>query len=59
MMSQPWKQTIPIHILPNILRSKGNQAMKFGQLVEYNMREFFFLKNHIQNVVENYPQSLS
>ena len=44
MMSQHWKQTIPIHILPNILRSKGNQTMKFGQLVEYNMREFFFFE---------------
>ena len=27
-MSQPGKQTIAIHILPNISRSKGNQTMK-------------------------------
>ena len=26
--------TITIHILSNILRSKGNQTMKFGQLIE-------------------------
>ena len=32
MTSQPWKQTITIHILPNMSRSKGNQTMKFGQL---------------------------
>ena len=35
------KQIIAIHILPNISRSKGNQAMKFGQLLEYNMRNIF------------------
>ena len=26
--------------------------MKFGQLVEYNMRNNFSLKNHKQNVVD-------
>ena len=35
------KQTITTHILANILRSKGNQTMKFGQLIEYNMRNIF------------------
>ena len=34
MMSQAEKQTIARHILPNISRSKSNQAMKFGQLME-------------------------
>ena len=33
MMSQPGEQTTAIYILPNISRSKGNQAMKFGQLI--------------------------
>ena len=28
MTSQPGKQTTAIHILPNMLRSKGNQTMK-------------------------------
>ena len=32
MTSQPGKQAITIHILPNSSRSNGNQAMKFGQL---------------------------
>ena len=35
----------------NTLRSKGNQTMKFGQLIEYN-RETSFLKNHTKNVGE-------
>ena len=52
MTSQPGQRTIAIHILPNISRSKGNQTMKFGQLVEYQMRNIFS-KNHTQNVVEN------
>ena len=28
-----------VHMLPSILRSKGNEIMKFGQLIEYNMRK--------------------
>ena len=41
MTSQPAKRTITIYILPNIPRSKGNQAMKFGQLIEYNATNSF------------------
>ena len=41
-----------MHIIPNISKSKENQAMKFGQLIEYNMRNIISLKNHTQNVVE-------
>ena len=36
MTSRPGLQTIAIHILPNISQSKGNQSMKFGQLIEHN-----------------------
>ena len=36
MTSQPGLQTIAILILANISQSKGNQIMKFGQLIEYN-----------------------
>ena len=50
MTSQPGKQTIGIHILPNISPRKDNETMKFGQLITYNMRNFF-LKNHTENVV--------
>ena len=44
MTSQPGLQTIAIHILPNISQSKGNQTMKFGQLIEYNKRNIFLQK---------------
>ena len=37
-----------ICILNNILRSKGNQAMNFGQVIEYNKKIFSF-KNHSEN----------
>ena len=46
MVSQPGKQTIVIHILPNISQSKGNQTMTFGQLTEYNMRNIFLEKSY-------------
>ena len=36
MASQPGLQTIAIHILPNISQSKGNQTVKFCQLIEYS-----------------------
>ena len=36
--------TVVIHILPNISRSKVNQAMKFVQLIEYNIRKHFSWK---------------
>ena len=44
MMSQPGLQTISIHIIPNVSQSKYNQAMKFGQLIEYNKRNIFLQK---------------
>ena len=46
MTPQTGKQINAIHILPNISRSKGNQTMKFGQLIEYNMRNIFLEKSH-------------
>ena len=38
MTSQPGKQTIEIHTLPNVSRNKGNQTMKSSHLKEYNIR---------------------
>ena len=38
MTSQSSSKTVVIHILPNISQSKGNQKMKFDQLIEYNKR---------------------
>ena len=48
MTSQPGSQTFAISILPNISQSKVNQTMKFGQLIEYNYRIFFF-KSYAEN----------
>ena len=44
MISQPGLQTIAIHILPNISQSKDNQAMKFGQLIDYDKINVFLQK---------------
>ena len=41
MTSQTRLYTITIHILPNISRSKGNQTIRYGQLVEYNNKKIF------------------
>ena len=47
MTSQPGKQIISIHILSNIVQcpSKNNQAIKFGQLMQYNMWNIFLEKS--------------
>ena len=55
MTSQLGKKTIAIHILPNISRSKDNQAMKFVQLMEYNMRNIFLEKLLIKFRGETFP----
>ena len=46
MTSQPGKQTIAINILPNFLRNKDNQTMKFGQLTEYGIKKIFVEKSY-------------
>ena len=38
------QQIIAINILPNISKTKGNQAMKLDQLIEYHVRNIFFPK---------------
>ena len=48
MTSQPGKQTIAIHVLPNISRSKANQTIKCELLIECNM-EKLFLGSFLQN----------
>ena len=45
MASSTGKQITTVHILPEISRSKCNQTMKFGMLVEYNMRNIFLEKS--------------
>ena len=51
MTSQPGKKQLPYTYCSNISRSKGNQAMKFDQLIKYNMRNIF-LEKHIQDVAK-------
>ena len=40
-----------MHILPYILRNKDNETMKFGQLIEYNIKNIFLEKLY-KNVLE-------
>ena len=57
MASQPGSQTIAMHILPNITRSKGNQ-MRFDQSIEYN-RKIFIEKPYTKCTGETIPRPLS
>ena len=59
MTSQHGWQIIAIHILPNISRRKDNQTMKFGQLIEYNMKKIFVGKSYTKCAWETIPRSLS
>ena len=56
MKSQPGKQRIAIHILPNISRIKGNQTMAFGQLIEYYLRNTFLEKSYTKWDEETTPR---
>ena len=59
MTSQPGLQTMAIHTLPNISRSKGNQTMKFCHLIGYNMRNIFVEKSYTKCTGEAIPRPLS
>ena len=53
-----WFKTNYNSQLPNISRSKDNQTMKFGQLIEPNKR-IFFSKNHSETDAERLVPDLS
>ena len=59
MTSQPGKQIIAIHLLPNKSRRKGNQTIKIAQLTEYNMRNISFEKSFTKYVGETIPRPFS
>ena len=59
MTPQPGKQTIAIHILPYMSRSKGYQTMKFGHLIEYNKRNIFLEKLYAKYGGETILRALS
>ena len=44
MTSQVETETITISILPGISKYKDNRTMKFGQLIELNVRNIFLQK---------------
>ena len=49
MTTEPGKQTIVIHILPNISLVKGKETMILGRLIEYIKKKYLFYKNHAEN----------
>ena len=57
MTSQPGQQTIAMHILPNISRSKGNQTI--NQAIEKNMKAIFLEKPYIKYGGETSPRPFS
>ena len=59
MKSQPGKQTLAIHILPYISRNKNNQTIKFGQLIEFNMKNIFLGKSYAKCGGETSPRLFS
>ena len=46
-------------MLSNISRSKGNETLKFGQLIECNMRKIFLEKSYTQPGGETSPRIFS
>ena len=48
-----------MHILLNILKSKGNQTMKFGQSIENSMRNTFLEKSYTKYDEETIPRPFS
>ena len=59
MMSQLGKQTIVIHVLPNILSNKDNQAIQFSQVREYKMKSIFLEKPYSKYGGETSPRPFS
>ena len=59
MTSQSGYQIIAVHILTNISRNKGNQAMKFGELIEFSMRSIFPEKSYIKCSEKIIPRPFS
>ena len=59
MTSQPGKETIAIHTLPDISIIEENQTMKLGQLIEYDMRNTFLEKSYAKCGGEAIPRPFS
>ena len=50
---------IAIHTLISISRRKGNQTIKFGQLIQYNMRNIFAEKSYTKCGAETITRPFS
>ena len=48
-----------VHVSSNISRIKGNQTMKFGQLIKYNMKNIFLEKSCTKYGGETIPRPIS
>ena len=59
MTSQRSQQTVVIYILFNISRSKSNQTMTFGQLIECNLRNIFLETSYTKCGGETSPRPSS
>ena len=59
MTSHPWKETIAIHTLLKFSKSKCNEAIKIGQLIEYNIRNIFLEKSYTKCDGEAIPSPFS
>ena len=59
MTSPSGKETIVIHIFPNISSSKENHTMKFGQSIERNMWNSLLEKSYTKFGGENSPRPFS
>ena len=46
-------------LLPDVWRIKGNQKMKFDQLIEYNVRNIFLEKSYTKCYGETSPRPFS
>ena len=45
--------------MPDIWRSKGNETIKFGQLIKYNMGNIFLEKSYTQYGAKIIPRPFS
>ena len=57
MTSQPGQPIVVIYVLSNISSNKGNQTMKFGQLIECKMQNIFLEKSYTKYGGETSPRT--
>ena len=50
MTPQPDQQAIAMHRLTNVSRRKGNQTMKFSQLIEHNMKFSQLIEHNMRSI---------